>query len=701
MTGAGPSGLASAKAILDVGLVPRVFETSATLGGLWSTESKLCRPTMRTNLSKHTDCFSDLAWPEDAPTFPHAWQVGQYLCAYAEKFIPDGVITFNCKVTSVERSADSSQWKVTWFTNGKQLSEEFEFMIVACGFFSEPFVPEIPGLDTFKGSVVHSSAFTSPEVYKDKHLAIIGGSLSSVEVAEYVAPYAASIHHIIPRPFWVIPKYLPLDPDDPSTTFLPLDLVLYRRFPPPSDGGDMSLQARWRKVNENLRSLCGGLGDVPEMNVDMDMPPYAAVSDMYANYVRSGHITLYSGHLSSISGSILAVDPSPKHPLPDDITDIIFASGFRPSSSSHIFPPSLLSDLNFSETDHFLPILLHRATLHPSLPNAAFVGHYRGPYWGVIELQARWCAGLFSGALTWPSREEMKQGIAAEKRMRDMRPRPQWPRGDYVNFGSDLAVTLGLTLPPVNTKTSKRSLTPNDVFVPSHFVKPAWLQQFRSHESAIPSLLDSLNTTLIQSANSGLFVAAAIFRSLHGHWSLSRFYASRRPEYPSGPSVGTAEFSPRKASAKPSSATSLGAKIEYLYSETTTLTTSSGLQLQGTQQYIYTYDEGNDQLEVFFAKREEGFALDYLFHQVHLVSKPDPAGKRAPWHATSSHFCSPDNYKVTYEFYFRGSDLDKWKIEYDVNGPKKDYTMQTWYTRPVNKRSRAEGPITLQDNPPL
>ena len=83
--------------------------------------------------------------------------------------------------------------------------------------------------------------------------------------------------------------------------------------------------------------------------------------------------------------------------------NIIFATGFRPSSSSSILPSSLLSALSFSETDHFLPILLHRATLHPSLPNAAFVGHYRGPFWGIIELQARWCAGLFCGSLPWPS----------------------------------------------------------------------------------------------------------------------------------------------------------------------------------------------------------------------------------------------------------------------------------------------------------
>ena len=656
--------------MLDAGLSPRVFEATEAVGGLWSPRSKLCRPSMRTNLSKYTNCFSDFSWPQNTPTFPSAFQVGEYLSAYANKYLPVGIISLNCKVTSVDYST-TGKWIVQWTTKDKEESAQFVFCIIACGFFSEPYIPPIPGLDTFPGDISHSSSYSSPDPFKDKHVAIVGGSLSSVEVVEDIASYAASIHHIIPRPFWVIPKYLPLDPANPGTTFLPLDLVLYRRHQP-TIAEDISLQARWRKVNENLRSLCGDLSDISEdMKVDMSMPPYAAVSDMYANYVRSRRVTLHTGHLTSISGSTLNLAPITKN-IPENITHLIFATGFRPSSSSNILPPSILTQLNFSETDHFLPVLLHRATLHPSLPNAAFVGHYRGPYWGIIELQARWCAGLFSRSLTWPSFIEMQEGIAAEERMRNSRPRMQWPRGDYVAFGSDLAQTIGITLPPNSLELSKQCLNPNDVFIPSHFTPPSRLQQ--SHPETHP-LDRSLEETLSLSANSALFVAAAIFRALHGHWKLTRIYLSRLPEYPSGPSAGTVEFIPRKASQ--STDERHRSKIEYLYSEKTILTTSTGLQLQGSQQYIYQYDEPNDKLEVYFAKRDEEATLDYLFHQVNL----EPHSDSSPWKAKSSHFCDPDNYEVDYTFFFKGANLEKWKIEYEVKGPRKDYHMQTWYTR--------------------
>jgi hypothetical protein len=52
-----------------------------------------------------------------------------------------------------------------------------------------------------------------------------------------------------------------------------------------------------------------------------------------------------------------------------------------------------------------------------------------------------------------------------------------------------------------------------------------------------------------------------------------------------------------------------------------------------------------------------------------------------PWGAKGSHWCSPDTYEVRYEFYFKGADIERWKIEYKVKGPKKDYTMETWYMR--------------------
>src|SRR6202021_1169749 len=149
------------------------------------------------------------------------------------------------------------------------------------------------------------------------------------------------------------------------------------------------------------------------------------------------------------------------------------------------------------------------------------------------------------------------------------------------------------------------------------------------------------------------------------------------PEYPSGSSIGAATLTPRKSSNNSNS-------IEYLYSEKTELTTSQGWKLSGTQQYIYTYAESTDQIDVYFTKRDEAFTLDYLFHELKFDGRTKEEREiKSPWRVKAIHPCGQDKYKVFYTFWFQGHRLQQWKIDYEVLGPKKDYTMETIYTRPL------------------
>ena len=625
--------------------------------------------------------------------FPTVVQVGKYLSSYAQKFLKRGVLNLGCKVMGVERSDSNDKWRITWSSGEASESAEFDHLIIACGFFSQPYVPPIPGLDTFPGTTLHSSSYTDPSVFSGKHIAIIGGSLSSAEVAGDIAHLAASVHHVITRPLYVYPKYIPLDVDDPGSTLLPWDFVFDRNSLRPSI--QQTPQEQWKKTHELFRSICGDpVGIPPGSGINMEMPPYAAISDLYANYVRSECIKVHAGRLTSISGSQLTVtsDTTYTYTLPSNITDIIFATGFRSLAPSSFLPPTLLSDLDFIESDTFLPFLLHRETLHPSFPNAGFVGYYRGPFWGIIELQARWCAGLFSGSLSWPSDSEIREGIFLEKTMRNSRPRVQFPRGQYVGFGIDLANEAGVIISPPSSESSKRLLHQQDIFAPHLFT---WLHRSDDKHPTEPRpVVRELEQALYLAATSALFVAAAVFRSLHGSWIINRTCVSRHPDYPSGVSTGTAEFIPREASSSPNHSRSqetlangeTNTLMEYLYSEQTELTTSAGLKLTGTRQYIYQYDEPNDKLEIYFVRRDSGSSIESLFHRVDFEEVPlDEHGNaptpKTPWRAKASHWCSPDMYQVQYTFSFKGADIEKWKIEYEVKGPKKDYSIETWYTR--------------------
>jgi hypothetical protein len=264
-----------------------VFEQSERIGGLWpltAPDDGMVNPDMCTNLSRHTVSFSDMAWPESSPTFPKAWQVGQYLKRYVEKHNRIGIQT-SCKVLKAARLADEAlqdgkRWKVeiqktsilrphaestvdlkiasdNAVTSGllqnksdddsPELPPEtlyFDYLIVASGFFGKPkFPPGLSNLDSSKTPVQHSTRFRSAQdlLKGNEHTAgshgkkilVVGGSMSGAEIAASIAMQLSSeqnspgeqrlqdaskytVHHVVRRPFWAMPLFLPVDPVVPS-----------------------------------------------------------------------------------------------------------------------------------------------------------------------------------------------------------------------------------------------------------------------------------------------------------------------------------------------------------------------------------------------------------------------------------------------------------------------------------------------------
>ncbi|CAN0349691.1 unnamed protein product, partial [Phaeothamnion confervicola] len=257
--GAGPAGLVAAKCMQDARLLPTVFDRAAKVGGMWNSDASLCWGSLRTNLSRHTCQFSDLPWRNDAADFPTQRQIEAYLTEYTAKFIPKEQLFLGTEVTAVTPT-EGDRWSVCWRTSsaanssgncgdggssnsdGSSLSQQdssessavFDHVVVASGFFSSPHAPDIPGLGDFCsgcGAVMHSSEYRSPAAFAGKRVLVLGASFSAVELAAEVAPHAAAVIHAVPRPLWVLPRYLPASaegPESPRPAFLPLDLVLYR-----------------------------------------------------------------------------------------------------------------------------------------------------------------------------------------------------------------------------------------------------------------------------------------------------------------------------------------------------------------------------------------------------------------------------------------------------------------------------------------
>src|ERR1700742_4467783 len=80
---------------------------------------------------------------------------------------------------------------------------EPDFVIAATGILHHPFIPDLPGLDSFTGPVVHTARWTDIDA-RGKRVAVIGAGSTEVQVFSALQPETAHITHFVRTPQWVM-----------------------------------------------------------------------------------------------------------------------------------------------------------------------------------------------------------------------------------------------------------------------------------------------------------------------------------------------------------------------------------------------------------------------------------------------------------------------------------------------------------------
>lgn len=74
------------------------------------------------------------------------------------------------------------------------------FLVVATGEATNPYVPEIEGLSSFDGEVLHSTRFKSGVEFKNKNVLVVGSGNSGMEIALDLANHGARTSIIVRSP---------------------------------------------------------------------------------------------------------------------------------------------------------------------------------------------------------------------------------------------------------------------------------------------------------------------------------------------------------------------------------------------------------------------------------------------------------------------------------------------------------------------
>jgi dimethylaniline monooxygenase (N-oxide forming) len=406
VVGAGPSGLSAAKHALQAGLDVTVFEASDDLGGQWHTTGAHSGvwPGMHTNTSRAMTAFSDFPAPAEYPRHPAAEQIHAYLRAYAEHFGVTDRIRLHTRVSRVSP---------TWVVDG----ERFEGVIVASGRFRKPRLPG--GLDAFRGDVIHAFDYPGAGPYRNRRTLVYGNGISGLEIASDLATVTPVIS-AFRKPRYVIQKVVDGVSSDWQwyTAFGALERRLLTR-------------EEWsRTVRDRVLRVAGN-------------PAAFGAPEPHDDILTAG-LSLCQDYLAQVAdGSIVC---RPAIAAIDGCT-VTFSDGSSESVDAIVCATGYDIDIPYLHEDVWAvlgaDLALYQRTLHPDLPGFGFLGQFlaQGPYFPLLELQARWIVATWTGDAAPADEAHMRRTIAE--------PRP--PLDAHNALATTLADELGVA-PDLHTR---------------------------------------------------------------------------------------------------------------------------------------------------------------------------------------------------------------------------------------------------------
>ena len=211
LIGAGPCGLAAARAFSRHGIAFEGFEAHTDVGGLWNIHNPRSTVYDSAHLisSKRMTEFTEFPMDDSVADYPSHKELLPYFQAYARHFDLLRHFRFGTRVLSVEPWSDAPDtlWRVTsQSADGTTTSADYRGVVLANGTLAEPNLPQWPG--HFSGELLHTSAYKQARQFDGKRVLIVGAGNSGCDIAVDAVHHAQQVDISVRRGYYFVPKYV-------------------------------------------------------------------------------------------------------------------------------------------------------------------------------------------------------------------------------------------------------------------------------------------------------------------------------------------------------------------------------------------------------------------------------------------------------------------------------------------------------------
>ncbi|WP_088288501.1 NAD(P)/FAD-dependent oxidoreductase [Kineosporia sp. A_224] len=409
VVGAGLSGVGAACRLRTAhpGRSLAVLEAREAIGGTWD----LFRyPGVRSDSDMHTLGYAFRPWRGDK-ALADGDSIREYVVETARAYGVDRLVRFGHRVVSASWSGADARWTVRVLGPAGEVLLTCTFLYICSGYYDygAGYTPDLPGVETFAGTVVHPQAWPAGLDCAGKRVVVLGSGATAVTLVPALAGTAAHVTMLQRSPTWV----LSLPGRDPVAGLLRRALPQRAADPAIRWKNILAAQAQYavsRRRPELMKSLLlkGVRAQLPEgYDVATHFTPRYAPWDERLCFVPDGDLfrAVASGRASVVTDTVDTFVPegvrtSSGEVLPADV--VVTATGLV------LLPVGGIALSVDGEPVDVAQTVAYKAMMLTGVPNLAFTVGYTNASW---TLKADLVAEYVCRLLTYMDRKGLRRVV--------------------------------------------------------------------------------------------------------------------------------------------------------------------------------------------------------------------------------------------------------------------------------------------------